>query len=167
MMLVMFYFISIYQHLWQEVLGAKYLYKINLRPLILFILISLFIIDGCSKYSDEVQANLIKLKKTKSCSGCDLTGIELISFDLKGADLSGANLTGANLRRSDLTGANLTDTNLTDANLLGVNLKDAKLINTNLTGVKLSHSNINGAEISGQVLKDAHMNYAKVVSSKI
>ena len=69
---------------------------------IILAFICLLSLGGCSKYSDEVQANLTKLKKTKACSGCDLRGIELISFDLKGADLSGANLTGANLRRSDL-----------------------------------------------------------------
>ena len=62
-------------------------------------------LGGCSKYSDEVQANLTKLKNTKSCLGCDLTGVELINFDLKNADLSDANLTGANLNGSDLTGA--------------------------------------------------------------
>jgi len=105
-------------------------------------------LGGCSKYSEEVQTNLTKLKTTKSCLGCDLTGIELVGFDLKNADLSGANLTGANLKRSDLTGANLTDTNLTDADLLGVNLTGATLTNTNLTGVKLSYANINGADIS-------------------
>ena len=116
------------------------------HPLMILILTFLFSLGGCSKYSDEVQTNLIKLKKTKSCSGCDLSGIELISFDLKGADLSGANLTGANLRRSDLTGANLSDANLTDTDLLGANLTGAILTNTNLTGVKLSYANINREE---------------------
>ena len=76
------------------------------HPLMILILTFLFLLGGCSKYSDEVQANLTKLKETKSCSGCGLRGIELINFDLKGANLSGANLTGANLRRSDLAGAN-------------------------------------------------------------
>ena len=112
------------------------------QRIIILACFSILSLGGCSKYSDDVQANLTKLKTTKSCSGCDLKGIELISFDLKGVDLSGANLTGANLRRSDLTGANLTDTNLNDADLLGVNLTGATLTNTNLTGVKLSHSNI-------------------------
>ena len=107
--------------------NLKYFHRIFFLAFICFL--SLL---GCSKYSDEVRANLTKLKKTKSCSGCDLTGIELIGFDLKNADLSAADLTGANLRRSDLTGANLTDSNLTDADLLGVNLAKAKLTNTNV-----------------------------------
>ena len=123
------------------------------RAMILTI-ITFFSLSGCAKYSDEVQANLEKLKSTKTCSGCDLTGIVLRDFDLKNTDLSGANLTGANLGRSDLTGANLTDANLTDTDLRGANLTDAILINTNLSGVKLSYSNINGAEISRAVLKD-------------
>ena len=105
---------------------------------IFYALICLFSLIGCAKYSDEVQANLTKLKNTKSCPGCDLSEIELISFDLKNADLSGANLTGAILRRSDLTGANLTGANLTDADLMGVNLTGAKLIQTNLSRVKLN-----------------------------
>ena len=107
---------------------------------------------GCSKYSNEVQTNLTKLKKTKACSGCDLSGIELISFDLKNADISSANLTGANLSRSDLTGANLTDTNLSGADLLGVNLTGATLTNTNLTGVKLSYADISEVEMSNVML---------------
>ena len=102
------------------------------KLIIFFILVYFFSLIGCAKYSEEVQANLTKLKNTKACLGCDLTRIELIGFDLKNADLSGANLTGANLRKSDLTGANLTGANLTDADLMGVNLTSAKLINTKL-----------------------------------
>jgi uncharacterized protein YjbI with pentapeptide repeats len=59
-----------------------------------FTFISLLLLVGCAKYSDEIQANLTKLTTTKSCSGCDLTGVELIGMDLMGADLTGANLTG-------------------------------------------------------------------------
>ena len=98
--------------------------------------ICFFSFSGCAKYSEEVQANLTKLKNTKSCPGCDLSEIELISFDLKNVDLSGANLTGAILRRSDLTGANLTGANLTDADLLGADLTNANLVQANLSGVK-------------------------------
>ena len=68
------------------------------RANIFYALICFLSFSGCAKYSEEVQANLTKLKNTKSCPGCDLSGIELISFDLKNADLSGANLTGAILR---------------------------------------------------------------------
>ena len=122
---------------------------------------SCFFLSGCTKYSDEVQANLTKLKKTKACPGCDLTGIELINFDLKNADLSGANLTGANLKGSDLTGANLIGANLTDTDLLGTDLTNAKLINGKLSGVKLNPEIKKGAEISGAELKDKHTGNTK------
>jgi uncharacterized protein YjbI with pentapeptide repeats len=68
-----------------------------------FTFISLLLLVGCAKYSDEIQANLTKLTTTKSCSG----------FDLTGANLTGANLNRVNLRGADLTKANLYRTNLT------------------------------------------------------
>ena len=76
-----------------------------------------FAIGGCGGYSDQIQANLNKLKSTKSCSGCDLTGVELVGFDLRNANLNGF----ANLSRANLTGANLTD-----AKLDGVILTDSQ-----------------------------------------
>ena len=106
--------------------------KISFHLQIFFALVCFLSIGGCVKYSEEVQANLTKLKTTKSCQGCDLTRIELVGFDLKNADLSGANLTGANLSRVDLTEANLTD-----AILVGAIPTGAKLFNINLSRVKL------------------------------
>ena len=124
-------------------------------------------LGGCAKYSEEVQANLTKLKTTKSCSGCDLTEVELVGFDLKNADLIGANLTSANLSRVDLTEANLTNANLTDASLVMATLTGAKLVNTNLSRVKLSYANITGVDISDSLLVDASMNSSKILNSKI
>ena len=118
----------------QRLLFPHFIFQAN----IFYALVFLFSLIGCAKYSEQVQANLTKLKNTKSCPGCDLSGIELISFDLKNADLSGANLTGANLRRSDLRGANLTGANLTDADLMGADLTGAKLIQANLSGVRFN-----------------------------
>ena len=93
-----------------------------------------FAIGGCGRYSDQIQANLNKLKSTKSCSGCDLTGVELVGFDLRNANLNGfANLSRANLIGADLTGAKLTNANLIGANLTGANLTDAKLDGVILT----------------------------------
>jgi uncharacterized protein YjbI with pentapeptide repeats len=113
-----------------------------------YITICLFAIGGCERYSDQIQANLNKLKSTKSCSGCNLTEVELVGFDLKNvkldgfvnlskADLSGADLSGADLSGADLTGAKLIDANLTGANLTGTNLTDAHLVGANLTDAKL------------------------------
>ena len=112
----------------------------NLFPLcyatFFYISICFFAIGGCGSYSDQIQANLNKLKSTKSCPGCDLTGVELVGFDLKNANLNGfanlskANLSGADLSGADLSGAKLTDANLTGANLAEVILTGAVLCNT-------------------------------------
>ncbi|MFL2915738.1 MAG: pentapeptide repeat-containing protein, partial [Nitrospinia bacterium] len=69
---------------------------------ILFTTICFLSIGGCAKYSEEVQANLDKLEATKSCSGCNLTGVELMKLDLTNANLTHANLTNANLSRVNL-----------------------------------------------------------------
>ena len=103
-----------------------------------YISICFFAIGGCDSYSDQIHANLNKLKSTKSCSGCDLTAVELVGFDLRNANLNGfANLSRANLTKADLSGADLTGAKLTDANLTGANLTGANLIGANLTDAKL------------------------------
>ena len=63
----------------------------------------LLLVGGCqSTYQIEVEANQRSLKKTKTCTFC-----ELQFADLKGADLRGANLQKANLQGANLYGANL------------------------------------------------------------
>jgi uncharacterized protein YjbI with pentapeptide repeats len=75
-----------------------------------YISIFFFAIGVCWRYSDQIQANLNKLKSTKSCSGCDLTAVELVGFDLRNANLNGfANLSRANLTDAKLDGVILTD----------------------------------------------------------
>jgi len=78
---------------------------------------------GCGKVWNKADLN--KLKSTKNCSGCNLSGANLSGLDLskanlKGADLHGANLSGAKLVNSILTGANLKNTNLNGADLKNV-----------------------------------------------
>ena len=96
----------------------------------------MFSLIGCAKYSDEVQANLTKLKNTKSCPGCDLSGIELISFDLKNADLSGANLTGTDATtikdsggttRVQGTTSGIVITGIATAGKLGIGFTDTNI----------------------------------------
>ena len=81
------------------------------------------------------KADLKKLKVTKSCVGCDLSGA-----NLKGLDLSKANLSGANLQ--------------------GANLSGTKLVNANLSGANMKSVNLNGAYLGGANLADAKMNQA-------
>ena len=87
-----------------------YFLKTHFYLTIILAFISLVYLEGCSKYSEEVQTNLTKLKTTKSCQGCDLTGIELVGFDLKGGDLSGSNLAEIEQALIDLVdGANAAE----------------------------------------------------------
>jgi uncharacterized protein YjbI with pentapeptide repeats len=111
-----------------------------------YISICFFAIGGCERYSDQIQANLYKLKSTKSCSGCDLTGGKLVGFNLRNAKLNGfANLSNVDLTEADLSGAELTGAKLTDANLTG----------SNLTGANLTGANLTDAKLDGVILTDA------------
>ena len=67
------------------------------------------------------ESELEKLKATKECNKCDLSGANLESANLKGADLSSANLKGANL-----IGANLDDANLCYAKMPDGKEKDCR-----------------------------------------
>ena len=66
--------------------------------------------------------DLIKLKETGDCVGCDL----------KNSDLGGLNLKGANLEGASLKGAILIGTDLSYSNLLKANLSSAFIRSTNL-----------------------------------
>jgi uncharacterized protein YjbI with pentapeptide repeats len=100
------------------------------------------------------KADLEKLKKSKTCEGCNLRGANLSKADLANAnlskaDLTGANLAGANLSKADLSGAKLVDAVLSKADLSG-----AKLINANLSGAYLSDVNLSGADLTGATWTD-------------
>ena len=91
------------------------------------------------------ETDLQKLKSTKNCVDCDLSGAVLIHRNLAGADLSGANLSGANLTDAYLAGANLSGANLSGAILTGASLAGANLLRANLAGANLLYTNLAGA----------------------
>ncbi|HEY7609261.1 MAG TPA: pentapeptide repeat-containing protein [Alphaproteobacteria bacterium] len=68
-----------------------------------------------------------RLKATKSCESCDLSGAMLEQADLAGARLTGADLSGARLRAADLVGADLAGAKLDRADL-----KNACFCNTTM-----------------------------------
>ena len=77
------------------------------------------------------KSDFARLKKTKKCPKCDLSGIKirrksgisLYKADLRGANLEGADLSQADLRRADLEKANLAGANLTAADLRNTDLE--------------------------------------------
>jgi len=142
-------------------------------------------------FAGIVDDNIVKLKKTNACVGCDLrnvnryanlisadlTGVNLshadlsnsiLSYaDLSGADLNGTNLSGADLSYTllygaDLTGVNLSKANLFKANISKANLFKANLISADLTGVNLSHADLSHADLSNSILSYADLSGANL-----
>lgn len=120
-----------------------------------------------------------------SCTGCNLTAMDLSNVSLKGKNLTNANLSGQNLSNQDLSGTNLTNANLTGCNisnndlsnttLTGANLSDAYLTNSkmtsrDLTGTNFTYAFLNGSDLSGSTLSstiftDADLSNAKWIDN--
>ena len=96
------------------------------------------VLMGASPSVAEDSANIARLKLTRKCPNCDLSGANMHRMNLLGADLSGANLSGANLSGANLYRTTLSGANLSGADLSGANLKLANLIRANLSGANLS-----------------------------
>jgi uncharacterized protein YjbI with pentapeptide repeats len=116
---------------------------------LLISIVMLVTIIGCGNNNPD----LVKLKETNECIGCDLAGVNLKEAQLSKANLSGANLSGAKFTDTNLSGANLSGANLsgakfTDTNLSGANLSDANFTDTKFIQVNLSAANLNGTNFS-------------------
>ena len=81
------------------------------------------------------EADLKRLKDTKTCTKCDL----------KGADLRGTDLRWTNLTRTNLTGANLIGAELKWANLMGADLTKAILTKTNFCETRMPDGTMNNS----------------------
>ena len=66
------------------------------------------------------QADLLKLKETNRCSGCDLSGANFRNANLENAVLRGANLKGADLNGANLIGADLGNAILLNSDILWI-----------------------------------------------
>ena len=100
-----------------------YCYTEDMKKLILISALLLVASNGWA-YS---ESDLVKLKTTNACKGCDLSGADLRRENLSRAMLPGANLSGADLRRAMLPGAYLKYANLTGADLRRADLSRAML----------------------------------------
>lgn len=114
--------------------------------------------------SQEVAENVRKLRNSRQCRQCNLSGADLRNYSLGDVDLQWANLSGALLNGVDFKGANLQDTilfqaelqnaNLSDANLSGANLEQANLADANLERATLGGANLQNANLIGTILSD-------------
>jgi len=114
-----------------------------------FILLSLSV----SAYAFD-PLDLAKLKKTKFCPACDLSGADLSRMNLRDAYLSGSNLKGANLSKARLRWAYLGNANMENANLKDADLRNAVLSWSNLEGADFTGAKIKGAYFVGAIWTD-------------
>ncbi|MDK9707931.1 MAG: pentapeptide repeat-containing protein [Desulforhopalus sp.] len=98
------------------------------------------------------KENLEKLIKTRSCKGCDLSGLTMNRLDLSGVDLEGSDLSTAKLSLTNLAGANLQNANLRGATLGGTDLSDADLRGADLRGTSLDNAYHQGAKFDGKFI---------------
>tara|TARA_B100000029_G_scaffold516601_1_gene631621 strand:- start:578 stop:1432 length:855 start_codon:yes stop_codon:yes gene_type:complete len=108
----------------------------------------LYVLCFCSVVFAFDDKDLIKLKTTGECQGCDLKRANLSHLDLSGANLKRAKLKSANLRGAILKNADLSYTDLYRADLSYVDLTDAILILADLLDANLSYANLERADLS-------------------
>ena len=138
-------------------------------------------------FAGIVDDNIVKLKKTNACVGCDLRNARLFNLSLAGANLNGANLngadftqadlsyanlSGADLSKADFTRANLSEANLADANFTKTdfpkaNLNQANLFYADLSGADLSGADLSGADLSGADLSGADLSNANLSKANL
>lgn len=112
-------------------------------------LVLVFVVTA-SAANAENPTQLVSLKQTMRCAGCDLSGAHLrvariAGANLAGADLSKADLISADLGRTDLTGASLANANLIRASLVGATLTGARFEGANLTRTHIEDTDLTGA----------------------
>ncbi|MEO6326595.1 MAG: pentapeptide repeat-containing protein, partial [Thermoanaerobaculia bacterium] len=106
------------------------------------------------------------LTTTRTCVGCNLTGVDLSGADLSGYVLSGARLNGANLSRAKLANAVLDHASLANARLNGADLSNAELSQANLSGAFLNADPPNKI-LSAAVLIGAHLKNVNLASAEL
>lgn len=105
---------------------------------------------------DGNSGNLLRLEKTNSCPGCDLSGLNLNRMDLKGADLQGADLRNTKLHLVNLAGANLKESLLEGAVMVGADLAGA-----DLRGARIDERSLDGAYLAGALLDEPSLDFAQ------
>jgi len=108
----------------------------------------------CAATAPSVTAmeNLKTLIKTKSCRGCDLSGLIFNRMDLAGVDLEGADLTMSKFYLANLAGANLQNCTLNGTIFGGADLGDADLRGADMRGVSLDNAYLGGTRLEGEFI---------------
>ena len=131
--------------------------KQNKSVLIMFLSLILLFFFLSGELFAYKKSDLKKLRDTKKCIKCDLSGANLQFTNLSGANLQFTNLSGANLNKANLNKAILSETNLNKANLRRSDLTGADLTGANLNKAKLTGAYLRGANLTGTNLKNANL----------
>ncbi len=122
-------------------------------PVVLFVgLVGNWNVSSCAAQNGQlgtVQNNKKQLLETKSCPGCELSGVDLAGLNLDRANLTGANLEGANLSKTRLHLAILNKVNLQKADLRGAGFGGSDLAGADLRGADLRGATFVGAYLVG------------------
>lgn len=98
------------------------------------------------------KENLKKLIATKSCPGCDLSGLNFNRMDLSKTNLEGADLSMSTFFLTNLSYANLKNTTMNGAVFGGADLGDADLTGADLRGVSLDSAYLGGTIMTGELI---------------
>ena len=141
--------------------------KQNKSVLIMFLslILSFFFLSG--ELFAYKKSDLKKLRDTKKCIKCDLSGANLQYTNLSETNLNMANLNMANLYKANLQYTNLSETNLNNANLRRSDLTGADLTGAILNKAKLTGADLTGAILRGAILKDSILSWAKLVDADL
>ena len=116
--------------------------------------------DGLKLVGMQITNDILAASSARSvlasCSGCDLSGLNLRGRDLHGITLDGADLSGADLSGANLSGAHLNGVNLQDAKFDGTDLTNASLNGCDLQGVDLTNARTTGLQLQGSQVSAAH-----------
>ena len=102
--------------------------------------------------SVTAKENLKKLIATKSCLGCDLSGLNFNRMDLSKTNLEGADLSMSTFFLTNLSYANLKNTTMNGAVFGGADLGDADLTGADLRGVSLDSAYLGGTKMTGELI---------------
>ncbi|MGZ3503883.1 MAG: pentapeptide repeat-containing protein [Vulcanimicrobiaceae bacterium] len=83
------------------------------------------------------------------CTGCDMSGANLVGHDFRNQSYTGSDFARANLQNADFRGAVLTGADFRNANLRGARFENASMEGCDFRGADLTGATLDGAKMTG------------------
>jgi hypothetical protein len=90
------------------------------------------------------RSNVERLKLTRKCVNCDLSGADLSGLDLSRVNLQGANLSEATFKSCDFSSSNLRDSCFCYSNMLHCNFRLSDFSEGDLSMASIENSDFEG-----------------------